>query len=188
MSERAPKASVQPFEFCTSLVLQESTGLRAVTLQELAKHLRSVPESSIYFHTHLQKSGWPKRGYEVQINNSQADWRRTGGLYAIQDVKEAPAADDRWFLVEVRVAGKHVTVKVDGYESGDVDADQAVTMSVTSTISGQKPGRFHVIDAEGTKAKLFRITITGPISTTDWGLARVEAEFDYEEGQDARPF
>jgi hypothetical protein len=43
--------------------------------------------SGIYFHTTYQESGWPAKGYEVQVNNSHTDWRRTGGLYAIDDVK-----------------------------------------------------------------------------------------------------
>ena len=42
----------EPFRFYTSLVLQESTGLRASTLPLLVKLLREVPESSIYYHTH----------------------------------------------------------------------------------------------------------------------------------------
>ena len=75
---------------------------------------RKNANSGIYFHTKFQKDGWPARGYEVQVNNSQGDWRRTGGLYAVDDVKEAPAQDDKWFLMEVRVVGKNVTVKVDG--------------------------------------------------------------------------
>jgi len=75
---------------------------------------RKNANSGIYFHTKFQKGGWPERGYEVQVNNTQGDWRRTGGLYAIDDVKVAPAKDDEWFLMEVRVVGKHVTIKVDG--------------------------------------------------------------------------
>ncbi|MBI1991982.1 MAG: hypothetical protein HYY90_00045 [Candidatus Omnitrophica bacterium] len=47
-----PLAASRPFRFYTSLVLQESTGLRASTLSALAKLLRSVPESSVYHHTH----------------------------------------------------------------------------------------------------------------------------------------
>jgi len=43
---------IQPFHFHTSLILQESTGVRASTLPELVKCLREVPESSIYHHTH----------------------------------------------------------------------------------------------------------------------------------------
>ena len=42
----------EPFKFCTSLILEESTGLRASTLGMLAKLLRSVPEAAIYHHTH----------------------------------------------------------------------------------------------------------------------------------------
>jgi len=45
-------AAPKPFRFSTSLVLQESTGLRAATLTTLAKLLRVVPDSCIYYHTH----------------------------------------------------------------------------------------------------------------------------------------
>jgi hypothetical protein len=93
---------------------------------------RKNANSGVYFHTKFQPGGWPSKGYEVQVNNSQGDWRRTGGLYAVQDVKVAPAADDKWFLLEVRVAGKHVTIKVDGkmtadyVEPDDVKRDQGL--------------------------------------------------------------
>lgn len=43
---------VAPFQFCTSLVLEEATGLRASTLPQLLSLLREVPESCIYHHTH----------------------------------------------------------------------------------------------------------------------------------------
>lgn len=70
--------------------------------------------SGMYFHTEYQEQGWPAKGYEVQVNNSHTDWRRTGGLYAIQDVKEAPAKDNEWFTQLIIVQGKHVIVKVNG--------------------------------------------------------------------------
>lgn len=41
-----------PFEFCTETSLVELTGLKAQDLQELLTHIKSVPDSSIYFHTH----------------------------------------------------------------------------------------------------------------------------------------
>jgi len=83
---------------------------------ELRMLVRTKPSSNsgLYFHTTFQESGWPAKGYEVQVNNSQGDWRRTGGLYGIDDVKEAPAQDDTWFSMAVRVDGQHVTVAVDG--------------------------------------------------------------------------
>lgn len=88
---------------------------------ELRALVQTKPNSNsgIYFHTAFQEQGWPSKGYEVQVNNSQGDWRRTGGLYGIDDVREAPAADDRWFRMEVRVDGKHVTVAVDGKQVVD---------------------------------------------------------------------
>ena len=70
--------------------------------------------SGMYFHTEFQEGGWPSKGYEVQVNNSHTDWRRTGGLYAIVDVKEPPAKDDTWFTQHITVTGKHVVIKVDG--------------------------------------------------------------------------
>ena len=70
--------------------------------------------SGMYFHTEFQEGGWPAKGYEVQVNNSHTDWRRTGGLYAIVDVKEAPAKDGDWFTQQIAVTGKHVVIRVDG--------------------------------------------------------------------------
>jgi hypothetical protein len=74
----------------------------------------SGSNSGIYFHTEYQEGGWPSKGYEVQVNNSHTDKRRTGGLYAIQDVFEPPAKDDEWFTEHIIVRGKQVTTMVNG--------------------------------------------------------------------------
>lgn len=68
--------------------------------------------SGIYFHTEYQEDGWPSKGYEVQVNNTHTDWRKTGSLYAIQDVKKAPAKDNEWFTEHIIVQGKRIIVKV----------------------------------------------------------------------------
>ena len=69
----------------------------------------------IYFHTQYQDSGWPKYGFEAQVNNSyKKDPRKTGSLYSVKDVLEAPAVDDKWFTEHISVKGKHVVIKVDG--------------------------------------------------------------------------
>jgi Domain of Unknown Function (DUF1080) len=68
--------------------------------------------SGIYFHTTFQQGGWPQKGYEVQVNNSQSDWRRTGSLYAIQDVKEVYVKDNEWFTEYITVQGKRVVIKI----------------------------------------------------------------------------
>jgi hypothetical protein len=68
--------------------------------------------SGIYFHTQYQESGWPEKGYEVQINNSHTDWRRTGSLWAIQDIKETYVKDNEWFTLHIKVKSKRVTVSI----------------------------------------------------------------------------
>lgn len=73
---------------------------------------RPGSNSGIYFHTTYQQSSWPQKGYEVQVNNSQSDWRRTGSLYAVQDVKEVYVKDDVWFTEYIQVKGKHVVIKI----------------------------------------------------------------------------
>lgn len=68
--------------------------------------------SGVYFHTEFQKEGWPSKGYEVQVNNTHSDWRKTSGLYAVQDIKESPVKDKEWFTLEVIVRGKHIVTKI----------------------------------------------------------------------------
>lgn len=81
---------------------------------ELKVRLMTLPgaNSGIYFHTDYQESGWPSKGYEVQVNNSQSDWRRTGSLYAIQDVKDVLVKDNEWYTEHIIVNGKNVTIKI----------------------------------------------------------------------------
>ena len=68
--------------------------------------------SGIYFHTTYQENGWPKKGYEVQVNNSHTDWRRTGSLYAIEDVKDVLVKDNEWYTEYFMVKGKRVIIKI----------------------------------------------------------------------------
>ncbi len=81
---------------------------------EFKADVMTVPgsNSGIYFHTVYQEDGWPSKGYEVQVNNSHTDWRRTGGLYAVDDVKEVYVKDNEWFTEYIKVQGKHVTIKL----------------------------------------------------------------------------
>lgn len=83
---------------------------------EFKAQVMTMPNSNagIYFHTEFQDEGWPSKGYEVQVNNTHTDWRRTGGLYAIDDVKEAPAKDNVWYTQHIIVNGKNVKVMIDG--------------------------------------------------------------------------
>ena len=67
----------------------------------------------IYFHTKFQESGWPKYGFEAQVNNSYSrDPRKTGSLYAVKDVLQAPAQDDEWFTEHIIVKGRHIVIRI----------------------------------------------------------------------------
>lgn len=68
--------------------------------------------SGIYFHTEFQQGSWPDKGYEVQVNNSHTDWRRTGSLYGIQDVKDTLVKDNVWYTEHIIVKDKHVIIKI----------------------------------------------------------------------------
>lgn len=70
--------------------------------------------SGMYIHTQYQEGGWPSKGYEIQVNNSHTDWRRTASLYAIQDVKDVFVEDNVWYTEEIIVQGKHIITKING--------------------------------------------------------------------------
>ncbi|HYK46610.1 MAG TPA: DUF1080 domain-containing protein [Parafilimonas sp.] len=105
--------------------------------------------SGIYFHTVYQDSSWPKKGYEVQVNNSHTDWRRTGSLYGIDDVKEVYVKDNEWYTEYIKVEGKRVIVKindktvVDYTEPEHVERkagdEQRVISSGTFALQGHDP-------------------------------------------------
>lgn len=81
---------------------------------ELKIDVMTEPGSNggIYFHTQYQETNWPKAGYEVQVNQTHTDWRRTGSLYAVQDVREQLVKDNEWYTYHIIVKGKHVTIKI----------------------------------------------------------------------------
>ncbi|WP_031529920.1 3-keto-disaccharide hydrolase [Dyadobacter crusticola] len=85
--------------------------------------------SGIFIHTAYQEDGWPSQGYEVQVNQSHTDYKRTGSLYNVVDVKETYVKDDEWYTEYIKVEGKHITIKINDkvvvdYEETDVDKRQ----------------------------------------------------------------
>jgi Domain of Unknown Function (DUF1080) len=98
--------------------------------------------SGIFIRTTFQDTDWPSKGYEVQVNNSHSDWRRTGSLYAVQDVREA-GRDNVWFTMHVIVRGRRVQVLVDGRQVVDyTEPDGSPTRLTGGTIAlqGHDPG------------------------------------------------
>ena len=93
---------------------------------------RPGANSGIFIRTAFQAEGWPSRGYEVQVNNSHSDWRRTGSLYAVQDVREA-GRDGVWFTLHAIVRGRRVRVLVDGRQVVDYTEPAGSPTRLTGT-------------------------------------------------------
>ena len=86
---------------------------------ELKVDLMTLPRANggIYILTEFQNTGWPGKGFEVQVNNTYVgDPRRTGSLYEVQDLKEAPVKDNVWFNEHIIVKGDTIVVLVDEKE------------------------------------------------------------------------
>ncbi len=83
---------------------------------ELSLEVKTFPKanSGVYFHTQWQAKGWPAKGYEIQVNNSHKDPKRTAGIYAIQDNYAAPVKDGEWFTMRIKVQGKRIETFVNG--------------------------------------------------------------------------
>lgn len=93
--------------------------------------------SGVYIHTKYQDKGWPDAGYECQVNSTHTDPKKTGSLYGVINIlallegqKEpeggkhikvplAPSKDDEWFDYDIKVEGKHITLKVNGQVTVD---------------------------------------------------------------------
>ena len=70
--------------------------------------------AGIYIHTKFQESGWPSVGYEIQVNQTHKDPKKSSGVYGVKDVFEAPAKDGEWYTQEIIVKGKQIITKVNG--------------------------------------------------------------------------
>jgi hypothetical protein len=109
--------------------------------------------SGMYFHTAYQDEGWPAKGYEVQLNNTHGDPKRTGGLYAVQDVMDSsPVKDNEWFTQEVTVEGNHIVVRVNGEVTADyvepTDVERPADMSGRKLSHGTIALQGHDPDSE----------------------------------------
>lgn len=69
--------------------------------------------SGIYFHTKVQGEGWPKHGYESQVNNSHADPIRSGSLWSVVNVMQKHVDDGQWWTQTITVKDNHIRVELD---------------------------------------------------------------------------
>jgi Domain of Unknown Function (DUF1080) len=90
---------------------------------ELMVDVMTAPNSNggIYFHTEYQERGFPKKGFEVQVNNTyEKDPVKSGSLYHVKDVGaediKGITKDNEWFTEHIIVKDKTVTIKLNGKE------------------------------------------------------------------------
>lgn len=110
---------------------------------ELKMKVMTFPSanSGIFIHTVYQEEGWPSKGYEVQVNNTQSDWRRTGSIYAVQDVKEVFVKDNEWFTEHIIVQGKKITVKLNDKVINEyTEGENGRLTGGTIALQGHDPG------------------------------------------------
>jgi 3-keto-disaccharide hydrolase len=87
---------------------------------ELKLRARGEPNSNsgVFFHTDFSvrdKRMHLGTGYELNLNNSPTEKRKTGSLYAIEDITVSPIADEtKWFDVHLIVRGNTITIKLNG--------------------------------------------------------------------------
>jgi hypothetical protein len=108
---------------------------------ELKVDVKAGPGSNggIFFHTEYQDSGWPAKGFEVQVNNTyNRDPVKTGSLYHVKDVREALPEDDEWFTEHIVVRGNTVTISVNGKETASWT--QPADWNGTSEFVGRRIG------------------------------------------------
>lgn len=82
---------------------------------ELKVDILTLPKSNggVYIQTEYQETGWPGKGFEVQVNNTYpGDPRLTGSLYEVADNTSEVAKDQEWFSEDILVEGDRITVKV----------------------------------------------------------------------------
>ncbi len=83
---------------------------------EVIAEVKTMPgaNSGIFVHTLYQADGWPEVGYEIQVNQSHTDWRKTGSVYSFQDVKDVYVKDGEWYTEHIIIKDNVVTVKING--------------------------------------------------------------------------
>jgi hypothetical protein len=68
--------------------------------------------SGVYVKSQWQDAAWPTTGFELQVNSSHGDPQKTGTLYNIVKISEAPHKDDEWFTYHIICRGNELTCRV----------------------------------------------------------------------------
>jgi hypothetical protein len=91
---------------------------------EFEATVRGEPNSNsgVFFHTDMSVSNAKNhlaKGYEVQLNNTARDKRKTGSLYAVVDLDKSPVDETKWFRLGILVSGQHIVIRINGQKVVD---------------------------------------------------------------------
>ena len=78
--------------------------------------------SGIFFHTDMATRDGKlhlRNGYELQLNSSTKEKRKTGSLYDVIDLDKSPVDESQWFTVRIRVEGKHIQTWINDIQTVD---------------------------------------------------------------------
>ena len=128
-------------------------GNHSFTQFELRVEVMTQPKANggIYIMTDFQAQGWPGAGFEVQVNNSfPGDFRKTGSLYQVEDIKEQLVKDNEWFTEHIIVKGNTITVRSTTRRSsaGHSRRTGRAPRSPPSGVSGRAPSRCRAMTPE----------------------------------------
>lgn len=93
---------------------------------------RSEPNSNsgIFIHTDMTTRDSAlhlAKGYEIQLNSTVKEKRKTGSLYAVVDLAQSPVDESQWFKVRVTVNGKRITIHLNDKQVVDYTEPENVT-------------------------------------------------------------
>lgn len=78
--------------------------------------------SGIFIHTDLAVYAAAQRlthGYEIQLNSTEKEKRKTGSLYAVVDLATSPVDETKWFTTKITVKDRRIVIQVDGKTTVD---------------------------------------------------------------------
>ena len=89
---------------------------------EIEVELTTKPEcnSGVYFHTQYQETGFPEKGFEIQVNNTARgdggylERKKTASLYGIRNMYKQLVPDEKPFRMRATVRGKNVQIRLNG--------------------------------------------------------------------------
>ena len=78
--------------------------------------------SGIFFHTDMETRDGKlhlKNGYEIQLNSTKKEKRKTGSLYAVRDLTESVVDETEWFTIRILVNGQRIQAWINDTQSVD---------------------------------------------------------------------